>query len=80
MIHLAKEDKYTWLKKRLQLLFDTGNKVKDASITNDYGCYTALKLISVARNPTRKTEGFDGAVYLDLFAGSGLVKLTETGD
>ncbi|HZS74632.1 MAG TPA: three-Cys-motif partner protein TcmP [Candidatus Nitrosotalea sp.] len=84
-----KED-YDWMKERLQILLDIGKKVPNEDPTNDYGSYTAMKLISVnyysavfsgvARHPNRKLEGFDGAVYIDLFAGAGLVKLSDTGD
>jgi len=78
------------MKERLQILLDIGKKVPHEDPTNDYGSYTAMKLISVnyysavfsgvARHPNRRLEGFDGAVYLDLFAGTGLVKLSDTND
>lgn len=84
------EGNYDWMKKYLQKITDMGEKIKDKDVTTDYGCYTALKLISVlyysevftnvAMHNNRKQEGYDGAVYLDLFAGSGLVKLTDTND
>jgi three-Cys-motif partner protein len=85
-----KTDDFDWMKKYLQKLTDIGKEVKDDDITTDYGCYTALKLVSiyyysevftnVAMHPNRMQQGFDGAVYIDLFAGSGLVKFTDTGD
>ena len=78
------------MKERLEILLNIGKKVLHEEPTNEYGSHTALKLISVnyysavfsgiVRHPNMKAMGFDGAVYLDLFAGSGLVKLSDTGD
>lgn len=86
----SKIPKHDWMKKYLGIITEIGNKVKDSGPTNDYGCYTSLKLISVlyyaapflqvATKPERADQGYDGAVYIELFAGSGLVKLTDTGD
>lgn len=79
-----------WIKKYLTKLMEIGKIVNDADITNEYAAYTALKLISVlyyvptflnvAKHPDRKKEGYDGAVYIDLFAGSGLVNISDTND
>lgn len=76
-----------WLRDRLTILTKLASKVLDNKMTTDYGDYTALKLIainyyagifsSVARSPTQK-QWYDGAVYVDLFAGTGLVKLKDT--
>lgn len=87
---IAKTSDFDWLVKHLRIISEFGKKVKDSNPTTNYGNYTALKLIAVhytaevfskvARHPNRKNEGFDGAVYVDLFAGTGLVKLTDTDD
>ena len=55
-----------------------------------YNAHTALKLISVkyiahmfttiVQHSNREKQGFDGAVYVDLFAGTGLVEIEDTGD
>jgi len=81
---------FEWLVKQLKKISDFGTKVRDNEVTTDYGNYTALKLAAVhytadvfsgvARHPNQKKMGFDGAVYVDLFAGTGLVKLTDTND
>ena len=81
---------FEWLTKQLKVISEFGSRVKDRGLTTDYGNYTALKLIAVhytaevfsgvARHPNQKAKGFDGAVYVDLFAGTGLVNLTDTKD
>ena len=78
-----------WLNEHLKKISDLGQKINDAHPTTDYASHTALKIIAVrfvsdiftkvASDPRRKIEGFDGAVYIDLFAGTGLVKVTDTG-
>ncbi|MGI0059505.1 MAG: three-Cys-motif partner protein TcmP, partial [Nitrosotalea sp.] len=82
-----KKTDYDWMKEKLQILLDIGKRVPHEEPTNEYGSYTAMKLISVnyyssvfsgiARHPNRKSQGFDGAVFIDLFAGTGLVKLSD---
>lgn len=62
----------------------------DDGVVNEYFAYSALKLISiyyysepflkVAKNDERLKQGYDGAVYIELFGGAGLVKLKDTGD
>ena len=79
-----------WLKKQLNPILNFGQTIADNATTNEYGNYTALKLIAVhytatvfskvARHKDRKMEGFGGAVYVDLFAGAGVVTLTDTND
>jgi len=81
---------YDWIRDRLRIITDLGTRVNDGGIVNEYSCHTALKLISVSyystifsgivRSPRQREMGYDGAVYVDLFAGSGLVKVRETGD
>ena len=81
---------YDWMKKQLNYITELGKKLEQNGETNVYGAYTALKLISVsyyatifagvARHQNRINDGFDGAVYVDLFAGAGLVKIRDTGD
>ena len=81
---------FEWLTEHLKAISDLGEKIKDTDPTTVYAGHTALKLIAVrfvsdvftktARRPDRQKEGFDGAVYVDLFAGTGLVKLKDTKD
>ena len=75
---------------KIGIISDHGQKIKDGGITTEYDGHTVLKLITVhyvsdmftkiARSDNRKIQGFDGAVYVDLFAGTGLVKVKDTGD
>lgn len=79
-----------WLKNYLNKITDIGKTVMDDGPVNDYFAYSALKLISiyyysdpflkVAKNDDRLKQGYDGAVYIELFGGAGLVKLNDTGD
>ena len=85
-----KKSEFDWLKEKLKSISDLGGKVNDGDSANDYSYHTALKLITVryvsdtftkiARNANRWQEGYDGAVYVDLFAGTGLVKVGDDGD
>ena len=85
-----KKSDFDWLVEKLKIISDLGQKVKDDEITTDYGYHTALKIITlhyvsdvftnVARDAKREIQGFDGAVYVDLFAGTGLVKVGKTKD
>ena len=82
------KSEFEWLKEKLEAI--TKISRKDGGITNKYDYHTALKLITVhymsdvftrvAGNRNREVEGFDGAVYVDLFAGAGLVRVGGTDD
>lgn len=79
-----------WIRSKLERLLAIAKRVDDKEVMNEYAEYTALKLISVLYYKTtflnvvkrneKSRKYYDGAVYVDLFAGSGLVKLKETGD
>ncbi len=81
---------FDWLVDKLQEISRFGQEIKDDGITTDYNYHTALKLITlyyvsdvfarVAGNKKRGIEGFDGAVYVDLFAGTGLVRVGRDKD
>ena len=81
---------FDWLMGKLRTISRFGHEIKDNGITTDYNYHTALKLITlhyvsdvftrVAGNEKRGEEGFDGAVYVDLFAGTGLVRVRRYGD
>ena len=83
-------DDFTWLKNKLEKLCSLGQELLDDNKRTKYNSHTALKLVSVnyisdmftniTRSPKRKTQGFDGAVYIELFAGTGLVEVKDTGD
>jgi three-Cys-motif partner protein len=79
-----------WYKKHLKCLLDLGDQMDHSGEVIEYGAHTCLKLIcvryysevfsAVARNPRRLQQRMEGAVYVDLFAGPGLVRVIETGD
>ena len=81
---------YQWTKGQISEVCNIADKVADGGPRNEFGAYTVFKLVSVkyysevffkvARASGRKGEGFDGAVYVDLFAGSGLVRIADTKD
>ncbi len=81
-------DSGQWVKNRTLLLLDYASKFKDDLPTIEYGSYTILKLICVsyygevfariANGPKAKQHGYDGAVYIDLFAGPGIVSIEGT--
>ena len=81
---------FDWLVSHLHEISRIGQELEDGNMTTDYRNYTALKLIvlhytaevfsKVARHANQRSLGFDGAVYVDLFAGTGLVKLKNTKD
>ena len=83
-------DDFIWLKNKLENLGNLGQELLDDNKRTKYNSHTALKLISVnyisdmftkiARHPDRKKQGFDAAVYIELFAGTGLVEVEDTGD
>lgn len=85
-----KTENFDWLVKHLEIISEFGSLVNDGNPTTDYGNYTALKSIAVhytaevfsrvATHQNQKERGFDGAVYVDLFAGTGLVKVIDTND
>lgn len=73
-----------WLNGRLCNLVSASAGIKSDGPTTDYGYHTAMKLVAiqyyaetfvkVVRKQVKK-KAADGAVFLDLFAGTGLVKL-----
>ncbi len=79
-----------WIRDKLKQLLDIGSKLHDNEVKNQYAEYTALKLISVSyykeiflsvvKKNKKAKEYYDGAVYIDLFAGSGLVELSSNKD
>ena len=84
------KDNFEWLLGKLVEISEFGREVNDGGATTDYGYHTALKLVTlryvsgvfstIASADNQKAWGFDGAVYVDLFAGTGLVKIKENGD
>lgn len=81
---------FDWLVGKLRTISSFGREINDGGITTDYNHHTALKLITlqyvsdvfarVAGNVKREMQGFDGAVYIDLFAGTGLVRVGKVKD
>jgi hypothetical protein len=79
-----------WLNKYVKVLSDLGEKFTDSRPTISYGPHTVLKVISVyyyagmfakiAKGDSAKARGYDAAVYLDLFAGPGVVSVGSKGD
>ena len=73
-----------WLKQKLTELTKLAEGITREEPTTDYHDFTALKLIAIHYYATifakivqsqKRKNNFDGAVYVDLFAGTGLVKL-----
>lgn len=81
---------FEWLSDKLREISKLGQEVDDGDDTTDYGYHTALKLVTlryvsdvfsrVAGAEKQKARKFDGAVYVDLFAGTGLVKPGKNND
>src|SRR5438445_3919511 len=79
-----------WLLEKIKFLADCGEKFHDSLTTIEYGPHTILKLIcahyyaemfaKIAKGQSARSRGYDGAVYLDLFAGPGIVKIRGSGD
>ena len=72
-----------WLNGRLAKLIGASKKIVDNGPTTDYKHHTALKLVAIqyyAETFTKvvrkqvQDKKADGAVFIDLFAGTGLVK------
>jgi three-Cys-motif partner protein len=80
----------TWLSERIRLLCEWGEKHAGSGPTVEYGPHTLLKLIclsyyaemfaKIAKGEKARAHGYDGALYLDLFAGPGVVTIRGTGD
>ena len=83
-------DRSEWLKKYVGKLVNLGDKFGREDADLSYGPHTIAKDLSVfyyaemfskiARGPKAKSRGYDGAVYLDLFAGPGIVSVGEKAD
>ena len=79
-----------WLIEKIRFLSDCREKFAGSGPTIEYGPHTLLKLICVsyyaemfakiAKGEKARTQGYDGAIYLDLFAGPGIVTIKGPGD
>ena len=73
-----------WLNGRLRGLVNASGRIKNGGPATEYGYHTAMKLVAmqyyaetfakVVRKQV-KNKTADGAVFLDLFAGAGLVRI-----
>lgn len=73
-----------WISGRLRGLIGSATEIKSGGSVTEYGYHTAMKLVAmqyyaetfvkVVRKQV-KNETADGAIFLDLFAGTGLVKI-----
>lgn len=87
---VKRQSNFDWLVDKLRIITEFSHGIEAGGPTTNYKTHTALKLITVhylsdvftkvARDNRRKRQGFDGAVYVDLFAGTGLVETRGTGD
>ena len=76
--------------RNLKYLLGIAGKVADGGPTNEYGAHTLVKLIALAsysyqfcnivNGEKTRARGYDGSVYVDLFAGPGLVKIAGKPD
>lgn len=79
-----------WLLEKIQNLCTCGEKFLDGGSVIEYGPHTLLKLIfvsyygemfaKIAKGQSARQRGYDGAIYLDLFAGPGIVTIRGTAD
>ncbi len=79
-----------WLKEKIKFLCECAERFPSLGATVEYGPHTLLKLICVsyyaemfakiAKGEKATSRGYDAALYLDLFAGPGLVTIKGTGD
>ncbi len=81
---MPKKENSEWLRERLEILTKLAEKIKHDGPTTDYHDFTALKLIAIQFYAKIFSDivfkqipksWYDGAVFVDLFAGTGLVKL-----
>jgi three-Cys-motif partner protein len=83
-------EKSEWLKKYVTKLVDLGSTFGGEGADLAFGPHTVAKDLSVyyyaemfakiARGPKAKARGHDGAVYLDLFAGPGIISVGKHND
>lgn len=75
--------------RNLKYLLDVAAKTPREGPVNEYGAHTLVKLVALASYSNQfctivnsaKAKGLcDAGVYVDLFAGPGLVRIPETGD
>ena len=86
----GRQSDFDWLVEKLRIITNFSHGIEADGLTTNYKSHTALKLITVhylsdvftkvARASGRKIQGFHGAVYVDLFAGTGLVETRSTRD
>ena len=79
-----------WLRKYVRIVSELGDSIVNSDTTISYPPHTVLKVIAVyyyaqmfaliATGRSAKSKGYDGAVYLDLFAGPGIVTVDGSGD
>jgi three-Cys-motif partner protein len=86
----SKQTDFDWLRNHLTRLCELAGRVGVSSEYLTYGSHTALKIIAlqiysdtfakIAHGPKSEGAGYDAAIYIDLFAGPGLVRCTDRGD
>ena len=89
---MPKKSNQKWLSDQLDFISDLGRRAAEAGggVSHAYGPHTALKLaalnhslgvfLPIARKQITDYGKFDGAVYIDLFAGCGATRMPESGD
>lgn len=84
---VARIENPDWLNDKLSALVRLGDELRDGKTTDSYHDFTAMKLIAIRYYAStfskvvasqKKKGPYDGAVYVDLFAGTGLVSLKST--
>jgi len=83
-------DRSDWLKKYVTKLVELGDKFGSEGADLNFGPHTVAKDLSVyyysemfakiAKGPKARGRGYDGAVYLDLFAGPGIISVGDHND
>lgn len=83
---MKRKDDREWLEENLKILVKLAKRIPSDGATTDYNYFTALKLVTVHYYATvftnvvanARKHGYDGAVYVDLFAGTGLVRVKDS--
>lgn len=85
-----KKSQADWLAEKIGFLCKSGDSFVDSLVTLEYGPHTLLKLICIfyyaemfapiAKGQSARQRNYDGALYVDLFAGPGIVTIRGTGD
>ena len=85
----ADDPKLAYRMRHIKQLSEIASQVDCSPPVLEYGAHTLLKVIcvssysfgfcSIVHGDKARSQGYDGAIYLDLFAGPGVVKISDNG-